>query len=134
MKQSQGKVSFSINTGQFFRLVRGGAVLGPPPWYERYHRICTAPLPDYTGPRKYPFLSIRHFFAVVAVSVASFVTGHVAQIDIMDPFFKGQISELFECGDGRGRQSGQFILGKKILRNAGDNQDQAPLISSRTFV
>jgi hypothetical protein len=59
------------------------------------------------------FSLYENLAAIMAVCVAPFVTGYVAQIDVMNPFLQSQISELFQCLYGRWRQPGQLILGKK---------------------
>ena len=51
--------------------------------------------------------------AIMAVSMASFVSGHVAQIDIVNSFLQSQVPEFFQRLYGRRWQPGQLVLRKK---------------------
>jgi hypothetical protein len=51
--------------------------------------------------------------AVVAIGVSAFMTWHIAEVYISNPFLKSHLSKLLQCSDGRGRESRQFIMREK---------------------
>ena len=55
----------------------------------------------------------EQFFALVAVGIAPLVARDISQVHVMHPFSNGQIPELFHGRHGRGRQSGQLVLGEE---------------------
>ena len=79
-----------------------GSVLSPSPRYGGVTEFAPT-VYQVKLPQKIPFSLYQYLLAVVAIGMTSFMTGHVTQIDIMDPFLYSQISELFEGGNGRRR-------------------------------